>query len=91
MPSKLTLDRSGRIALPKPLLDRMRLSPGDALEFKAWDEQIVLRPLRAAGTMRKKRGVWVYRTGRSLSSEAVNRTLERVRRERDKESLGQDH
>lgn len=83
MPSKLTLDKGGRIVLPKPVLDQLRLSPGDTLELNASDKTIVLRPLRA-GTMRKKRGVWVYGTGKPLSAATVDQTLERVHRRRDR-------
>jgi len=86
--SKLTLDKAGRIALPKTVLKALRLSPGDALEISASEDGIVIRPSRPVGTMRKKRGLWVYRTGEALSTATVNQTVERVRRERDEQNLG---
>ncbi len=88
MLSKLTLDKTGCITLPKPVLEALRLSPGDALEVSTSDDKIVLRPLRPSGRMRKKRGLWVYRTGEPLSAAAANETLEGVRRERDEQNLG---
>ncbi len=88
MLSRLTLDETGRIMLPKPVLEALRLSPGDALQLSTSDDKIVLRPLRPSGTMRKKRGLWVYRTGEPLSAATANETLERVRRERDEQNPG---
>ncbi len=88
MPSKLTLDKAGRIALPKPVLDALRLSPGDTLEVSTSNDKIVLRRLRPSGTMRKERGLWVYYTGTPLSATTADETLERVRRERDEQNLG---
>jgi len=38
--------------------------------------------------LRKKRGIWVFRSGEPLSEETVRKTLEKVRREREKQILG---
>ena len=67
---KLTIDRAGRIVLPKPLRDELQLSPGDALEVDKLGEEITLRPVRGSGPLRKKRGVWVFRTGEALTPPA---------------------
>jgi AbrB family looped-hinge helix DNA binding protein len=90
MLSRLTLDKAGRIALPKPVRDKLQLAPGDILELDSSDGRIVLRPLRTAGSLRKKRGVWVYRTGEPLSAATVNETVQKVRRERDEANLGKN-
>jgi len=39
---RLTLDKAGRIVLPKPLRDELRLEPGDALEIESSGEDITL-------------------------------------------------
>ena len=87
MTSRLTVDKAGRVVLPKPVRDELQLSPGDTLELESSEQQIVLRPVRGNGPLRKKRGVWVFRTGEPLSAETVNQTLARVRSERDHDNL----
>ena len=88
MTSRLTVDRAGRVVLPKPVRDELQLSPGDSLELESSEQQIVLRPVRGNGPLRKKRGVWVFRTGEPLSAETVNRTIGEGRGDRDRENTG---
>lgn len=88
MTSLLTVDKAGRVVLPKPVRDELQLHAGDSLELESSEDRIVLRPVRGTGPLRKKRGVWVFRAGEPLSAEAVNRTLQTVRRERDQQTLG---
>ncbi len=38
---------------------------------------------KSHGTLRKERGVWVYRVGRRLTAAATDRVLQRIRAERD--------
>ncbi|MBZ5524756.1 MAG: AbrB/MazE/SpoVT family DNA-binding domain-containing protein [Acidobacteriia bacterium] len=87
---KLNIDKAGRIVLPKPMRDELRLEPGDALEIERSGEEIILRPSRGEGQMRKKHGVWVYRAGEPLSAAAVESTVRQVRHERDARNLGED-
>jgi AbrB family looped-hinge helix DNA binding protein len=88
MNTNLTIDKAGRIVLPKPVRDRLQIAPGDQLRIESDDDRIILRPARGAAQLRKKRGVWVYRSDEPLSASTVQETLERVRRERDQENLG---
>ena len=88
MPAKLTLDKLGRVVLPKPVRDKLQLAAGDQLELESVDDRITLRPLRGTAQLRKKRGVWVFRCGEPLSDAAVQQTLEQVRRERDERNVG---
>jgi AbrB family looped-hinge helix DNA binding protein len=88
MTVRLTLDKTGRIVLPKPLRQELQLAPGDTLEVETWGEQITLRPVRGNAPLRKKHGIWVYRAGEALSDALVQETLRQVRRERDEENLG---
>lgn len=60
MTGKLTLDKAGRVVLPKPLRDRLQLAPGDTLQLEAEGERITLRPVRQNVTLKKELGVWVY-------------------------------
>jgi AbrB family looped-hinge helix DNA binding protein len=88
MTVRLTLDKTGRIVLPKPLRQQLELAPGDTLEAETSGEQITLRPVRGNAPLRKKHGIWVYRAGEPLSNALVQETLRQVRRERDEENLG---
>jgi AbrB family looped-hinge helix DNA binding protein len=88
MLTKLTIDKLGRILLPKAVRERLQLSAGDELELESLDDRISLRPLRGTAQLRKKRGVWVFRSGEPLSAATVQETLEQVRRERDDQNLG---
>lgn len=60
MATKLTIDKAGRIVLPKPIRDHLRLGPGDELRLEAEGNQITLSPVRPNATLRKELGVWVY-------------------------------
>lgn len=91
MTAKLTMDKVGRIVLPKPVREKLQLAPGDELELESLDDGITLRPLRGTAQLRKKRGVWVFHCGEPLSASTVEETIEQVRRERDDRNLGQSH
>lgn len=88
MTAKLTLDKLGRIVLPKPLRDKLQLTAGDQLELESVDDRIMLRPLRGTAQLRKKHGVWVFHCGEPLSAATVEQTVEQVRHARDEQNLG---
>ena len=88
MTDKLTLDKAGRIVLPKPVRDELQLSAGDTLELESSGEQITLRPLRGNAPLRKKRGLWVFSAGEPLSAETVEQTQRQVQEERRQQHLG---
>jgi len=88
MTTKLTLDRAGRVVIPKPLRDDLHLGPGDALQLEAIGEEIRLRPVRGAVPLQKERGIWVFRTGHPLPDSVTDDTLRKVREERDHHNLG---
>jgi AbrB family looped-hinge helix DNA binding protein len=83
MVGKLTVDKAGRIVLPKPLRDELQLEPGDTLEIESIGEEITLRPLRGQAQLRKKQGVWVFRTGEPLSASETEKVVRQVRHERE--------
>jgi AbrB family looped-hinge helix DNA binding protein len=90
MNTKLTVDKAGRVVLPKPLRDELKLEPGDTLEVESSGEEITLRPLRGQAQLRKKHGVWVFRSGQPLSAAAVEKTVRQVRGEREADILDGD-
>jgi len=88
MTAKLTMDRAGRVAIPKALREELELAAGDNLELQCEGEQIVLRPVRRRPALEKERGVWVYRTGERLRASEAQETLKGVRVRRSRRSLG---
>ena len=74
--------------MPKQIRDELQLGPGDAIELEATEDRVVLRPARGNGRMYKEHGMWVFDSGEPLSVEVVNKTLRRVREERDRRNLG---
>ena len=83
----LTIDKAGRVVLPKPVRDQLQLSAGDSLALDSAEDRIVLRPVRGTAGMREKGGIWVFRTGQPVSTASVNETLRRVRDERERFAL----
>lgn len=87
----LTIDRAGRIVIPRSLRKRLHLDAGDTLQLEATADELTLRPVRGAGPLEKEHGVWVFRTGKPLANETALNVLEEVRAERDLTNLtGQD-
>jgi AbrB family looped-hinge helix DNA binding protein len=85
----LTIDKAGRVVIPKPLRKVLHLEPGDTLEMESAGEQITLRPVRGTGPLTKEQGVWVFRTGQPLPASATDEMLQQLREERDMVNLGQ--
>jgi AbrB family looped-hinge helix DNA binding protein len=88
MNTTLTIDKAGRVVLPKLVRDALEISPGDSLELESLEDRIVLRPARSGGRMYKKHGAWVFDSGEPLSADVVNQTMRRVRDERHRRNLG---
>ena len=88
MTAKLTLDKAGRVVIPKKLRDKLHMSAGDSFKLENVDEKIVLEPMREESTMFKKDGMWVIKTGKPLSLEDVNAVIESAREERHRQILG---
>lgn len=89
MSSKVTLDRAGRVVLPKSVRDELHLSPGDILDLTVKGDEVALRPRRGATPPQKERGVWVFRTGEALKAEETEETLRTVRAQRHRRNTGQ--
>jgi AbrB family looped-hinge helix DNA binding protein len=87
MNAKLTIDSAGRVVLPKPLRDELELLPGDSLELESAGEKITLRPVRAAASLTKEKGVWVFRTGQPLAASVSDSVLREMREGRDDHKL----
>jgi AbrB family looped-hinge helix DNA binding protein len=86
----VTIDKAGRLVLPKPMRDALHLKPGDTLEIEKNGDAIILRPPQTKAVLRRKNGFWVFDTGGRITTEMVNQTLAEIREEQDKRILGED-
>jgi AbrB family looped-hinge helix DNA binding protein len=90
MSATVTLDKAGRVVIPKTLRDELHLEPGDTLELESQGEQMLLRPMRTTSPLRKERGVWVFRSGKKLSAADTDKALRDIRQHRDRRNRGDD-
>jgi AbrB family looped-hinge helix DNA binding protein len=81
--SEISIDKAGRIVLPKAFRDQLQVRPGDTLDISLDGEQVTLRPRRATPPLQKERGVWVFRTGEPLTAAEVRETLDGIREHHD--------
>ncbi len=88
--TRLTIDKAGRVLIPKSLREDLRLEPGDSLEMEKVGEEITLRPVRGTGPLTKEHGVWVFHSGQPLSASATDEMVRQLREERDSTQLGRD-
>jgi AbrB family looped-hinge helix DNA binding protein len=86
----VSLDRAGRIVVPKTVRDRLRLSPGDTFDLVVQGDELTLRPRRSATPLQKERGVWVFRTGQPLTAAETDATLHTIRTQRNGHDAGED-
>src|SRR5271156_2538885 len=88
MNTTITLDKAGRVVLPKPVRDKLQLQAGDSLEVQTTDEEITLKPVRAKMRLRREDGMWVFTSDEPFPENLVEDTIEAVRRERDEQNFG---
>jgi len=55
-----TLDKSGRIVIPKEVRDSLDLKPGEALEVEEFDNRIILKPVREPSPLHAKEGLLIF-------------------------------
>lgn len=87
--SKVTLDRAGRVVLPKSLRDELHLTPGDTLDVTVQGDEVKLRPRRSSSPLQKKQGVWVFSTGKPMASDETAEALHDLREQRDRKNVGE--
>jgi AbrB family looped-hinge helix DNA binding protein len=88
MNTTVTLDKVGRVVIPKTLRDELQLEPGDTLELESEGDSMTLRPVRSVSPLRKEHGVWVFRGSKKLPAAATDEVLQELRKERDSNHRG---
>jgi AbrB family looped-hinge helix DNA binding protein len=88
MNTTVTLDKAGRVVIPKSLRDELHLEPGDTLELESEGERVTLRPVRSQSPLRKEQGVWVFRGSKKLAAASTDSVLQQLRQERDRDNGG---
>jgi len=83
----LRVDKAGRVVLPKPVRDNMRLVPGSSLALEERADGILLRPIKRRASLVEKDGLLVHRGEAPLGLD-WSRLVEDCREERGKDLSG---
>jgi len=81
------MDKAGRVIIPKPLRQTLRLNPGDSLKLDCSGEAITLRPYRLEVPLKKELGIWVFRSGEAVKNVSLTALIDQARDERSDELL----
>ena len=88
MTTRVTIDKAGRVVIPKEIRDELHLEAGDSLQLERSGDAIRLRLVQKAASLQEEQGFWVYRTGRSLRDISILDWIEKGREERDRQIVG---
>ena len=88
MNTTVTLDKAGRVVIPKTLRDELHLEAGDRMELESEGESVTLRPVRSASPLNKEHGVWVFRGTKKLAAATTDKVLRDLRGQRDLDNTG---
>jgi AbrB family looped-hinge helix DNA binding protein len=87
----VTIDKAGRLVLPKAMRDALHLKPGSSLEVERRDDELILRTPQPDAEIVYKNGIPVLRTrgGGAITQEMVNEALREGYEERERRILGE--
>jgi AbrB family looped-hinge helix DNA binding protein len=83
MTTTITVDKAGRILIPKSLRQELQIGPGNLIEVESTGEHVTLRPVRPKALLKKERGVWVYQG--EATDVSIPALLDREREKRLRE------
>lgn len=78
---RTTIDKAGRVVIPKRLRERLALKGGEEIEIEEVGDRIEIRRARADDDelVRSPHGVLTFRSGPGLDPDQVRELLERSR------------
>jgi AbrB family looped-hinge helix DNA binding protein len=89
----VTIDKAGRLVLPKAMRDALHLKPGSSLEVERRDDELILRTPQPDAQIIYKNGIPVLRTREPIALSPVE-LIEQDREDRIQQlirlSLGVD-
>jgi AbrB family looped-hinge helix DNA binding protein len=80
---KITIDRAGRVVLPKSVRDRFHLVAGTELELQTDEEGVNLRVMNRGGSLIESGGILVHHGAEVVPVDVA----EFIRREREARAL----
>ena len=89
MTRTVTIDKAGRVVIPKEIRDELRFEAGDTLALESEGERVTLQRVRGSAPLRKERGVWVFHGGKPLSLDEANQLVREAREPRDRRNSGE--
>ena len=66
-----TIDRAGRVVVPKQLRDRFNLAPGTELEVAASSDGVLLRKVGTAPALIRKQGILIHHGSARVTLDIV--------------------
>jgi AbrB family looped-hinge helix DNA binding protein len=87
MNGRVRLDRAGRLVLPKPVREALRVDAGDSFDIITDGDRVILSPVRIRPGLQKERGIWVYRSGKP-SNASIPDLIDETRSRRGRELTG---
>ena len=79
---RTTIDKAGRMVIPKKLRERAGIKAGSELDVRLNDEGKLEIGLPPQGEVVYKNGLPYWRTGRKITAEEIDRAIEQAREER---------
>jgi AbrB family looped-hinge helix DNA binding protein len=84
-----TLDKFGRIIIPKQIRDHLGLKTGEILEVEELENKVLLKPVKEESSLRVKEGLIVFsgtsigdvaETVRTLRTERINEIIRSMKK-----------
>ena len=85
-----TIDKAGRVVIPKDLREALHLQAGDLLQMQGSGEGILLTLVREQSPLVKKQGIWIHRGGGTLSAAEVEDAISGIREHRDRHNTSSE-
>jgi len=82
-----TIDKAGRVIIPKAVRDELRLEAGDSVEIELRDGAMHLCSVKEKPRMVKEQGIWVFNGGGTLTTEDILQQIKTGRDERDRRNM----